>query len=145
MSAAEGRGRAAQPLTEDAQVAVCTRHVNSLLFASLLFTAICKAAPDSHFAFLHFFSMGMVLIPLSCTMSRTSFHSSSGTLSIRSRPLNPGKPSLAGACWAQTEDPSGCGTASPSQGRWLRGLLVRSPRFLDEHQRPKQRRWLPSK
>ena len=26
-----------------------------LLFASLLFTAICKASPDSHFAFLHFF------------------------------------------------------------------------------------------
>ena len=42
-----------------------------LLFASLLFTAICKASPDSHFAFLHFFSMGMVLIPVSCTMSRT--------------------------------------------------------------------------
>ena len=29
-----------------------------LLFTSLLFTAICKASPDSHFAFLHFFSMG---------------------------------------------------------------------------------------
>ena len=52
-----------------------------LLFASLLFTAICKASPDSHFAFLHFFSMGMVLIPVSCTVSQTSFHSSSGTLS----------------------------------------------------------------
>ena len=37
-----------------------------LLFASL-FTAICNASPDSHFAFLHFFSMGMVLIPVSCT------------------------------------------------------------------------------
>ena len=36
----------------------------SLLFASLLFTAICKASPDSHFAFLHFFLMGMVLIPV---------------------------------------------------------------------------------
>ena len=59
-----------------------------LLFASLLFTAICKASPDSHFAFLHFFSIGMVLIPVSGTMSRTSFYSSSGTLSIRSRPLN---------------------------------------------------------
>ena len=33
------------------------------------------------FAFLHFFSVGMVLIPVSCTMSRTSIHSSSGTLS----------------------------------------------------------------
>ena len=54
-----------------------------LLFTSLLFTAICKVSPDSHFAFLHFFSIGMVLIPVSCTMSRTSFHSSSGTLSDR--------------------------------------------------------------
>ena len=52
-----------------------------LLFASVLFIAICKASPDSHFAFLHFFSMGMVLITASCTMSRTSVHSSSGTLS----------------------------------------------------------------
>ena len=43
-----------------------------LLFASLLFTAIYKASPDSHFAFLHFFSMDMVLIPVSCTMSQTS-------------------------------------------------------------------------
>ena len=41
-----------------------------LFSVSLLFTAICKASPDSHFAFLHFFSMGMVLIPVSCTMSR---------------------------------------------------------------------------
>ena len=30
----------------------------------------------------------MVLIPVSCTMLQTSIHSSSGTLSIRSRPLN---------------------------------------------------------
>ena len=59
-----------------------------LLFTSPLFTAICKASSDSYFACLHFFSMGMVLIPVSCTMSRTSFHISSGTLSIRSRPLN---------------------------------------------------------
>ena len=59
-----------------------------LLFASRLFTAICKAFSDNHFAFLHFFSMRMVLIPVSCTMSRTSVHSLSGTLSIRSSPLN---------------------------------------------------------
>ena len=39
-----------------------------LLFTSLLFTAICKASSDSHFAFLHFFSLGMVLLPVSCTM-----------------------------------------------------------------------------
>ena len=61
---------------------------SSLLFASLLLTGIYKASSDSHFAFLHFFSMGMVLIPVSCTMSRTSVHSSSGTLSIRCSPLN---------------------------------------------------------
>ena len=59
-----------------------------LFFASLLFTAICKSSSDSHFAFLHFFSMGMILIPVSCTMSWTSVQSSSGTLSIRSSPLN---------------------------------------------------------
>ena len=52
-----------------------------LLFASFIFTTICKASPDSHFAFLHFFSMGMVLIPVSCSVSRTSFHSSSDYLS----------------------------------------------------------------
>ena len=56
---------------------------SSLLFTSLLFTAICKASSDRHFAFFHFVSMGMVLIPVSCTMSWTSVHSSSGTLSIR--------------------------------------------------------------
>ena len=59
-----------------------------LLFASLLFTDICKASSDSHFAFLHYFFLGMVLIPVSCTMSWTSVHSSSGTLSIWSSPLN---------------------------------------------------------
>ncbi|KAB0345364.1 hypothetical protein FD754_022290, partial [Muntiacus muntjak] len=42
----------------------------------------------SHFAFLHFFSMGIVLIPVSCTMLQTSVHSLSGTLSIGSSPLN---------------------------------------------------------
>ena len=30
-----------------------------LLFASLLLTAVCKASPDSHVAFLHFFSLTM--------------------------------------------------------------------------------------
>ena len=40
-----------------------------LLFVSFLFSAICKASSDSYFAFLHFFSIGMVLIPVSCTMS----------------------------------------------------------------------------
>ena len=50
-----------------------------LLSTSLLFTeeASCKAFSDSHFAFLHLFFLGMVLIPVSCTKSRTSVHSSS--------------------------------------------------------------------
>ena len=52
-----------------------------LCLASLLFTAICKASSDNHFAILHFFFLDMVLITASCTMSRTSVHSSSGTLS----------------------------------------------------------------
>ena len=59
----------------------------SFAFTPLLFSAICKPSRDSHFAFLHFFSMGMVLIPVSCTMSRTSVHRASGTLSIRSSPI----------------------------------------------------------
>ena len=52
-----------------------------LPFTFLLFWAICKASSDNHFAFLHFFFLGMVLITASCTMSQTSIHSSSGTLS----------------------------------------------------------------
>ena len=59
-----------------------------LLCLSVLFRAICKASSNNHFAFLHFFFLRMVLILVSCTMSRTSVHSSSGTLSIRSNPLN---------------------------------------------------------
>ena len=52
-----------------------------LPFTSLLFTAICKASSDSHFALLHFFFLGMVLITASYTISWTAAHSSSGTLS----------------------------------------------------------------
>ena len=52
-----------------------------LPFASLLFSTIFKASSDNHFVFLHFFFLGMVLIPASCTVSWTSVHSSSGTLS----------------------------------------------------------------
>ena len=59
-----------------------------LLFATLSFTAICKASSDSHFAFLHYFFLGLVLIPASCTMSWISVRSFSGNLSIISNPLN---------------------------------------------------------
>ena len=53
----------------------------SFAFHSSLFSAVCETSSENHFAFLHFFFLGMVLIPVSCTMSRTSIHSSSGTLS----------------------------------------------------------------
>ena len=46
-----------------------------LPLASLPFSAICKACLDDHFAFLHFFFWGMVLITASCKKSRTSVHS----------------------------------------------------------------------
>ena len=52
-----------------------------LPFTSLLFSAICKASSDSHFAFLHLFFLGLVLITAFSTMSWTSVHSFSGTLS----------------------------------------------------------------
>ena len=41
-----------------------------LLFASLLFTVICKASSDSHLAFLHFFFLGIVLTRVSCIVVR---------------------------------------------------------------------------
>ena len=59
-----------------------------LPLSSLLFSAICKAFSDKHFAFLDFFFLGMVLMTASCTRSQTSVHSSSGILSIRYNPLN---------------------------------------------------------
>ena len=52
-----------------------------LPLASLLFPVIYKASSENHFAFLHIFFFGTVLIPVSCTLSWTSIHSSSGTLS----------------------------------------------------------------
>ena len=45
------------------------------------FFNICRASSDNHFAFLHFFFLGMVLIPASCTMLQTTIHNFSGTLS----------------------------------------------------------------
>ena len=59
-----------------------------LPFSSLLFSAIHKASSENYFAFLHFFFLGAVLINVSCRMSWTSIHSSSGILSTRSNPLN---------------------------------------------------------
>jgi len=56
-----------------------------LPYPSFLFSAM--ASSSNHFAFLHFFSLGMVLITTSCIVLWTSVHNSSGTLSIRSNPL----------------------------------------------------------
>ena len=52
-----------------------------LPFTSLFFSAICKAFSVNHFAFLHVFFLGTVLITASCTRSWTSVCNSSGTLS----------------------------------------------------------------
>ena len=63
---------------------LCVQMSISFLFSfafSLLFSAICKASSENHFAFLHFFFLGMVLTTASCTMSQTSINSYSGTLS----------------------------------------------------------------
>jgi len=57
----------------------------SLLFFSRLFV---KTSSDIHFALLHFYYLGMVLITTSYTVLWISIHSSSGTLSIRSNFLN---------------------------------------------------------
>ena len=71
---------------------LCIQMLISLFFSFAFhfssFTAIYKASSDSNFAQLHFFFLGMLLIPVSCTVSRTSIHSLSGTLSIRFSPLN---------------------------------------------------------
>ena len=58
-----------------------------LLLASL-YSGTCKASSHNDFAFLHFFFLGVVLITASCTMTQTFVHSSSGTLSVKSNPLN---------------------------------------------------------
>ena len=59
-----------------------------LPFASLLFSVICKPSSDNHFVFLYIFFLGMVLVTTSCTFLWTFIHSSSGTMSTRSSPLN---------------------------------------------------------
>jgi len=58
-----------------------------LLVGSLL-SQLFVRPPQTAILFLHSFFLGIVLVPVSCTMSRTSIHSSSGTLSFKSSPLN---------------------------------------------------------
>ena len=57
-----------------------------LCLSRLLFSQLFVRPPQT--TVLHLFFLGMVLITASCTMSQTYVHSSSGTLSIRSNPLN---------------------------------------------------------
>ena len=58
-----------------------------ILFLSLVFFSQLFVRPPQTaiFLFCILFFLGMVLIAVSCTMSQISIHSSSGTLSIRSR------------------------------------------------------------
>ena len=46
--------------------------LSPLLFASVLSSAISKDSSDNHFAFLHFFFFGMILVTVSRTMLWTS-------------------------------------------------------------------------
>ena len=55
-------------------------YIFPFLFCPILFSAICKASSDNHFAFLLFFFFGMVSVTTTCTMLQVSVHSSSGTL-----------------------------------------------------------------
>ena len=56
-----------------------------LLFFSQLFV---RPSQTAILLFLHFFFLGVVLVPVFYTMLRTSVNSSSGTLPIRYKPLN---------------------------------------------------------
>ena len=62
--------------------------LSPLPFMPLFSSGICNAFSDNHFVFLHFFFLGMVLVTASCSVLRNSVHNSSGSLSIRSNPLN---------------------------------------------------------
>ena len=62
--------------------------LSPLIFAFLFPSALCKASSNNHFCFLHFFFFGMVLVTTSYAVLQTSIHSSSGTRSTRSNPLN---------------------------------------------------------
>ena len=60
-----------------------------LCFRFLFFSQLFVRPPQTAILlFLHFFFLGIVLLTVSYTVSWTSVHSSSGTLSIRSSPLS---------------------------------------------------------
>ena len=72
-----------------------TLHSNGYIFPFLLcfwllfFSQLFVRPPQTAILlFLYFFFLGIVLLPVSYTVSQTSVHNSSGTLSIRSSPLS---------------------------------------------------------
>ena len=54
-----------------------------LCFLLLFFSQLFIRPPQTAILLFSCLFLGMVLLPVSCTMSQTSIHSSSGTLSIR--------------------------------------------------------------
>ena len=70
-------------------IQMCISFLFSFAFHFLFFSQLfVRPSQTVIVLFLHFFFLGMVLIPISCTVSQTYIHSSSGSLSIRSSPLN---------------------------------------------------------
>ena len=72
-----------------------TMHSDGYIFPHLLFFLLLsfsqlfvRPPQTAILLLLHFFFMGMILIPVSHPRSWISVHSSSGTLSVRSSPLN---------------------------------------------------------
>ena len=55
-------------------------YLSPLPFTSLLSSAIHEVSRDNHFAFLHFFFLGMVFVTASYTKLWSTVHSSSGTI-----------------------------------------------------------------
>ena len=66
----------------------CQEVISPSLFISLPVSAICKACSDSHFAFLHFFFLGMGFGHHFPYKVICLHHRSLGTLSTSSNPLN---------------------------------------------------------
>ena len=62
--------------------------VSPLPFTSLLFSAICKSSSDNYLVFCISFSWGLFWLPSPVQYYEPTSYSSSGTLSIRSNPLN---------------------------------------------------------
>ena len=59
-----------------------------LPFASLLFTAICKASSDNHFAFLHFFFLGLLSFSISGRQTENHNHRKLANLITRTTALS---------------------------------------------------------